>query len=366
MLHILMGTKGQFVKMAPVLKELDRRSLSYNFIHTSQHKGITAEMGRVFNLREPDSYIVEKEKDLENLPQMALWFLKCLFKGLIYRRKIWPGRKGIVLLHGDTESTLLGLILAKLSRQKIAHIETGLRSYNILEPFPEEIIRRVTSRYADFLFAPSGWAYHNLKKERRGGQLYCSEGNTVFDSLRYIFSLKESGNIQKPKEPYAIASIHRKETLYTKHRLRKATDCIKLASEKLRVILVLHKKTQYALRKHGLLEDLQTNEKITLWYSFLDYLSFMRLVRNSTFVITDGGGLQEETYFLNKPCLLLRMRTERRYGLGTTACLSEFNPDRIEYFLDNYSNFKRKGELESTNPSTVIVNELEKKLREDG
>lgn len=327
-LHILMGTKGQFVKMAPVLRELDRRGIAYNFIHTSQHKGITEEISAVFGLRKPDAYIIKKEKDLENLPQMAVWFLSSLFTGLTYG--IWRGSRGMVLLHGDTESTLLGLLLAKAARLKVAHIEAGLRSYRAKDPFPEEIIRRLASRCADLLFAPSRWAYDNPKREGRRGKIYCTEGNTVFDSLRYILSLQECKNVPHPREPYAVASIHRKETLYVKPRLERAIDCVKLVARRIRVVLVLHKKTHYALRRHGLLKRLKETPNIILHYSFLDYFSFMKLVKNSVFVLTDGGGLQEETYFLNKPCLLLRRKTERRFGLGTTACLSEFRLDRIK------------------------------------
>lgn len=359
-LHILMGTKGQFVKMAPILRELDRRGINYNFIHTSQHKGITEEISAVFNLREPDTYIVKKEKDLENLPQMAGWFLRALFSGMTCG--IWGGHKGIVLLHGDTESTLLGLLLAKAARLKVAHIEAGLRSYKATDPFPEEIIRRLTSRYADLLFAPSPWACDNLKKEGRRGKIYCTEGNTVFDSLRYILSQPEHKSTPLPREPYAVASIHRKETLYVKHRLARAINCVKFAAKRIRVVLILHKKTHYALRKQGLLKSLKDASNITLHYSFLDYLSFMKLVKNSAFVITDGGGLQEETYFLNKPCLLLRRRTERTFGLRTTACLSGFHLHTIESFLDNPESFRREGEIAPVSPSAMIVDVLEKEL----
>ena len=361
-LHVLIGTKGQLIKMAPILMELDRRGVPYNFIHTSQHKGICEDIARLFGLRDPDVYVVTKEKDLKNLPQMALWFVKVLMSGILNRRRIWKGGGGMVLLHGDTESTLLGLILAKFCRSSVVHIESGLRSYRFLEPFPEEIVRSVVSRHAEILFAPSQWAAENLRREGRKGTIYCTKGNTVFDSLRYVLSLQGDGVFPIPREAYAVASVHRKETLYSNHRLRIAVSSILRASKLLRVILVLHKKTEHALKKHRLLQTLEQNANIVVSHSFFDYFSFMKLVDNCEFVVTDGGGLQEETYFLNKPCLLLRNVTERQFGLGTTAYLSKFNNARVQYFLNNYRSFRRTESIDGISPALVIVDRIEELL----
>ena len=90
---------------------------------------------------------------------------------------------------------------------------------------------------------------------------------------------------------------------------------------------------------------------------YYDYASFMALIKSAQFVMTDGGGLQEETFLLNVPCLILRKRTERKFGIGTTALLSELKPEKIDYFLKNYQNFRRN-ELEHTYPSKLIVQKL--------
>lgn len=358
-LHIMMGTKGQFVKMAPVMMELERRGVEYNFIHTHQHTVISEKISKVFKLKKPDSYVVKRKKDVVSIKDVFFWYLKCCYNGLFHKKDIWKGKKGICLLHGDTPSTLLGLILAKIAGIKIAHIEAGLRSYNLRHPFPEEIIRRVTTRFADYLFAPSDWAYNNLTKERVKGKSYNTKANTVFESISHI--LKSNIVIKIPEEPYVVAAVHRNETLYVKQRLKIAIEAIKLAAEKFKIIFVMHTPTKKKLKEHGFYDDIVNNKNIEV-HPYFDYFSFIKLVQSAVFVMSDGGGLQEETYFINKPCLILREKTERQYGLGVTACLSEFNMDKIRDFIGNYDKFKRSEDICQIMPSKIIIDNIQKEL----
>ncbi|MDF1498778.1 MAG: UDP-N-acetylglucosamine 2-epimerase [Patescibacteria group bacterium] len=359
MIHILIGTKGQFIKTIPVLQELEKRNIDYNFIHTSQHYDITFKILKIFNAKSPDYFLSSKKNDLENIIQAIPWFMSCLIKGVNDKKNMWKNKKGIVVVHGDTESTLLGVILAKLSGMKVAHIEAGLRSHDIFNPFPEEIIRIITSRFSDYLFAPSDLAIDNIRKYKNQ-KIYNTHGNTVFDSLSYIKKITKKNPSKKPyKFLYAVASLHRKETLYNRKLVEKAISYIEIASKKNHIVFILHKNTLFTLKKYDLLFHLEKNKNVILKKSFLDYLSFMELIIDSEFVITDGGGLQEETYYLNKPCLILRKKTERKYGLGETACLSRFDGDEINYFLNNYREFHRKKNKEEIyNPSKIIVQKL--------
>jgi UDP-N-acetylglucosamine 2-epimerase (non-hydrolysing) len=356
MIHVLIGTKGQYIKMAPVLRELERRKINYNLIHTSQHFNITKELTDTFQIKKPDIYITKKEGDLKNFPSMLSWFSKTLFYGIKKRKEIWRKQNGIVLLHGDTESTLLGIILAKISKIKIFHIESGLRSYDFFNPFPEELNRVIASHFSEVLFAPSIWAKKNLDKTKK--EIICTYNNTVIDALRYITCHKEYINYNPPLYKYVIAAIHRKETTYSKKRLKIVIKTLQLAAKSYRVIFILHKNTAFALKKLNLFSEIERNDNVTLFYDYLNYSKFMKLVTQSEFVITDGGGLQEETYFFNRPCLLLRKKTERIEGLGETACLSKFDFSIIQEFIANHQNYHREKKINKEKPSKIIVDYL--------
>lgn len=356
-LHIILGTKGEFVKIAPIIKELDNRTIRYNLIYTSQHTQIIEELSQVFDIRKPDFFLHHRRDDIVQMKQVVYWYLRCIFRSIRYRQELWQNCDGICLLHGDTPSTLLGLIIAGLHNMRIAHVESGLRSYDFLNPFPEEMVRLLTTRFADYLFAPSNWAANNLKRETVKGKIYNTEGNTVFDAVEYV--LTKGVALKNPDAPYVVAAIHRIETLYVKERCALVVQAVKKIANKWNVIFVGYKPTIRRLKNYGLMDQIDQNQNIII-SPYYDYSSFIKLIRKAMFVITDGGGLQEETYYLNIPCLLMRKTTERQEGLNLTSYLSDFNMSNVDYFLEHYESFKRTSNLIKTNPSKFIVDTLMK------
>lgn len=343
---ILIGTKGQLVKIAPVMKEIDKRNIFYKYVQTNQQPQINRDIEKHFGLKEPDLHLWTKSEDLTSPTQIPLWFFTCLCNA-VKNREIFL-KENIIVTHGDTLSTLLACSIGKLFNLKIAHIEAGLRSFSVMHPFPEELIRRVVSKFSDILFAPSDWAARNLRNER--GIIINTKQNTVYDTLSYYVG-------KKKRLSYTVAAIHRQETIYNYKRFKKAIDVVEKASKIMNVIYIIHKTSKKQLKRFALYGKLEDNPQIKL-VGYQDYLSFMELVNSSEFVITDGGGLQEETYFLNLPCLILRNKTERKEGLGETAYLSEFRDDKIEYFLRNYKSFYRKNKFVRMYPSKLIVDKL--------
>ncbi|MEO0076044.1 MAG: UDP-N-acetylglucosamine 2-epimerase [candidate division WOR-3 bacterium] len=346
---ILIGTKGQLVKTAPVMKELQDRKIPYIYIQTDQHPSLNRELETRFGLKSPDLFLWRSEKDLVKLTDMPIWFITCLINALKYR-SVFTKEK-ILITHGDTMSTLLACLIGKIFSLKIAHIEAGLRSYSIWHPFPEELIRRLSSKFAHLLFAPSDWASKNLHNER--GKIVNTKQNTVYDTLANYVQKETKQNSEK----YVVAAIHRQETIYNQNRFRKAIEYVEIVAEKFQIIYIIHKTSEHQLKQFGLYQRLTTNPKIKI-SGYLEYITFMNLVKNSEFVMSDGGGLQEETYFLDVPCLILRDRTEREIGLNETAFLAGFDDEKIKYFLDNYQKFHRKKEFIRYFPSKIIVDEL--------
>lgn len=338
----LLGTKGQLIKTAGVMREAG----DYKYIQTNQHPSMNRELERLLGLRSPDLHLAVRDRDLRTPREIPPWFLKCLVS-LVRNRQIFRG-ESILVTQGDTLTTMFAALAAKLFGLKLAHIEAGLRSYSLLHPFPEEVIRRVVSKSAAYLFAPGKWAVGNLANER--GEVVNTRQNTVYDVLGEIV-------VRKDEAKRVVAAIHRQETIYNRKRLEAAVSVVRRASRIAPVLYVLHQPSEHQLKRFGLFDDLASDPRINL-HGYLDYLSFMGVVANSLFVISDGGGLQEETYFLDVPCLLLRNRTERRVGLGVTACLSEMKEEKIDNFLNNYESYHRKSEFVREFPSRLIARKL--------
>jgi UDP-N-acetylglucosamine 2-epimerase (non-hydrolysing) len=261
-----------------------------------------------------------------------------------------PGRP-LVLVHGDTMTTLYGAMLGRLLRFPVAHIESGLRSFDLLHPFPEELNRRLTSRIARYLYAPGEWAASNLSR----GTVVDTGSNTIRDALAMAAAEAEPP-VDVPEGQFGIASLHRFELLNDRRLLAETID---LLVESGRTFLwVDHPVTVAALEKHGLSDRLGDR---VLPMPRLDFFGFVATMRRSSFLVTDSGGSQEETYYLDIPCLVHRKRTERREGLGENVVLSQYDTDVLREFLREPSAHRRGSELPESSPSDVIVSDLERR-----
>lgn len=359
MIHVFIGTKAQCIKMAPILQELQKRGELFNLIDAGQHAGLTGELLRQFGLGDPDVVLRQERSNIETVPQALAWsirhFLRILFTPRRNLKRIFRNQKGICLIHGDTLTTLLSLLYAKRCGIPVAHVEAGLRSFSLVDPFPEEVIRRIAMYASDLLFAPSDAAFQNLLHMGYGEKAVPVGANTVLDSVRY--AAHRMRKEKRPSQPYAVMTIHRMETLFSYSRLKTITETLRSASREREIMFVLHEPTRNQLRRFGLLQELLQIERVTL-LPLLSYLEFIGLVAGADYVITDGGSIQEECYYLNKPCMVLRARTERGDGIGENAFLAEFEKDQIEKFLRIFSMLRRKNPEDSFYPSALIVDRI--------
>ena len=358
MIYIILGTKGQFMKMFPVMKLLDEHKVEYKFIHTCQHYDIIEETRKRLKMRKPDIYLTVKKNDLRSFWEFLIWAPKVLWNA----RKLSIKRNDYVIIHGDTESTLLGFLIGLYFRAKIVHIEAGLRSGDIFNPFPEEMIRNIASFFADICFCPTEKDAQNIKGKKT---VYVTEGNTIFDSISFVMKLKPSSEVEtRSGEPYVLFLTHRKESFFSKQRVITILDILeKIMKKQHKVLWILHSNTEYELKAKDLwmrVLKMRSQYDLQLYHNFLNYVDFMHLVKSATFIVSDGGGLQEETYYLNKPLLILRSETERDWGIGETAYLSSFEEGKINYFLENFSRFKRKTSIRHTSPSKIIAGFISK------
>jgi UDP-N-acetylglucosamine 2-epimerase len=361
MIHIFIGTKAQFIKMAPVMQNLNSRGIAYNFIDSGQHAGITNELIKQFGLRPPDIYLRKKSGsgNIRTIPQALIWSIRSLSQALFNPKRslrvIFKNQMGICLIHGDTLSTLLSLIYAKRCGIRVAHIESGLRSYHPFDPFPEELVRLIAMRFSDILYASSEWAFDNLCKMGYQNKTINVGFNTGMDAAR--FAVKQAWGENRPKQPYVVVTIHRLETIYSRTRLKMIVKLIRRITRHHHVIFVLHEPTKQQLMKFDLLSSLSQATSIEI-LPLLPYTEFVHLFAGADFIVTDGGSIQEECYYLNKPCMVMRSKTERIEGLGENVQLVDFDSNQIDYFLENYSSFSRKKIKDDISPSEIIVDNL--------
>lgn len=359
MIHIFVGTKAQFIKMAPIMLELNRRGIVYNLIDAGQHAELTGEISRQFGLREPDAFLRPGQANISTVLEALSWTGKVLVQVAFRRRylyqRLFRNEPGTCLIHGDTLTTLLSLLCAKGCGLKVAHVEAGLRSYGLLNPFPEEIIRLIAMRYSDVLFAPSESAAQNLRKMGYGSKTVNSGGNTIAEAVQIARQNMEGQG--RPGSRYALVTIHRVENIYSRSRLGMVVTLIERISQEHKVLFVLHEPTRRQLVRFHLLERFLRNEMIEV-LPLQPYFEFLRLLGGADFIVTDGGSIQEESYFLNVPCLLMRTRTERQEGLGENVFLAVFDQGCINQFLRNFSALRRAEVDDHLHPSRIIVEHL--------
>lgn len=354
MIHIVIGTKAQLIKMAPVMKRLMDNGIDYNFISTGQHRETMRDMLEDFELKGPD-VVLYSGPDIVSIPAMLAWGARILWKSFFQRRKIFgTGGRSIVLVHGDTFSTLLGALMGRLAGLRVGHVESGLRSFNIFHPFPEELTRIMTFRLSHILFCPGQWAMDNVKSLRKQKVDTCT--NTMSDTLAMISpDLRRQDHV--PDFPFGIVSIHRYENIFKDKKLLEIIDFVEQIARKHHLLFILHPPTEKRLRKSRLYDRLENNPRIELRERY-PYFDFTVLLKNTQFVITDGGSLQEETNFLGIPCLLMRKATERMEGIGRNVVLSKYDSEVIHQFIENYWVFKKKPLSEKIHPSEKIVESI--------
>lgn len=356
MIHFILGTKAQLIKTAPVMRQLKDENIEYNYIFTGQHKETMTEIEDNFKIKKPN-YTIYHGNDIISKKEMLFWLISSIFKVLKNKKTVFKNDKnGIVLVHGDTVSTVLGALLGRLCNYKVGHIESGLRSFNIWQPFPEELCRIITFNLSNYYFCPGSWALGNLKAYN--GKKINTINNTLYDALRLSHqSHFSTAKINIPSYKFGVITLHRFENLKNKEMVKKIIDLLITIAEKQKMIFILHKPTEKKLKDYDLLNYLSNNPNIELRNRY-PYFEFMKLIDSADFIISDGGSNQEECYYLGKPVLLFRNVTERKEGLNRNVIISKFDIEIINDFLKNKENY-RFPFLEKNNfPTKIIVNEI--------
>lgn len=328
MIYCVIGTRAQLIKMAPVIKLLEERELSTTMLMTGQHKETMEEIYNDFGLSTTRRHLYSGP-EITGIGQTVVWMAGQLWHYLRLRKALRRARKGgsrdIVLVHGDTLSTLLGALAGKLWGLPVGHVEAGLRSFRLLDPFPEEIVRRIVTRLSSVAYCPGEWAFNNLASARNIERIDVGQ-NTLVDSLR--MALASQSRRDDAGEKYVIVSTHRFENIFNDSRLASIVSIVKSVADRAKVIFVLHPATRKQLARKGHMQTLQSCPNVEL-VPRMSYSRFIDLLSRACCVLTDGGGNQEEMAYLGKPAFLLRSVTERKEGLGKNVVLTNFDQGLI-------------------------------------
>lgn len=359
-IYFFIGTEAELIKIFPVMMECQKAAAICHIIATGQNDISNSRIMELVNL---NGKFVElsKETDIrKSAAGLLKWFLATKRKALRIIRRHFSENEitgASLVVHGDTVSTMMGALVGKKLGMQICHVEAGLRSHNLFNPFPEEIDRLVTSRYARVHFAPGDIPAANLKKVR--GEVINTQQNTLIDSLRFSKDIPVKSDVANLlNEDYFVFVMHRQENLVSRAFVEAVVNQIAEGARNRKCVIILHKITENAFAKYGLLDGLKLNKNIVL-QSRVDYFDFMKLLQNAKFVITDGGSNQEELYYMNKPCLIMRKTTERDEGLGKNARLFNGKADDIRSFVRDFeNNALGLGETIEARPSRMIAQAL--------
>lgn len=306
-LLLIVGTRPNYIKITQFKKVAEQffpGKFNIKLVHTGQH--FDKAMADVFFKQldiEPDYFL--NISPLSANTQMAeiMLRLEAVFKEF---EPDW------VIVPGDVNSTLAAALAAHKCGYKLAHLESGLRSFD--RSMPEEINRILTDEISDIYFVTEESGVTNLLNEGKDKSNIHFVGNTMIDTmLAYDEAIMEN-NILKSfglnAKEYALVTMHRPATVDNREGLTKLCDLLEALSKKIKIIFPIHPRTKAKLNEYGLLAGFERENKI-IFTEPLDYLAFQNLILNALFILTDSGGIQEETTFRQIPCITLRNNTER-------------------------------------------------------
>jgi UDP-N-acetylglucosamine 2-epimerase (non-hydrolysing) len=330
---LVAGARPNFMKIAPIIRTIDRNYYSkvHSIIaHTGQHYDY--EMSQTFfndlEIRCPDYFldVGSASHAVQTAKIMVAFEQVCITE-----------QPDIIVVVGDVNSTVACALVAKKLGISVAHVEAGLRSYDLT--MPEEINRMVTDVLSDFLFVSERSGIINLKKEGKPDSAIHFVGNVMVDTLYFELARLDMTDpkAQQSAEPFAVLTLHRPANVDDEKKFREIIRALTMISAELPIYFPVHPRTRQRLEA---MDSLGVTKNIHLLPP-LPYQAFLRLWKDSVLVLTDSGGLQEETTALGIPCLTLRENTERPITIEEgTNILAGTSASEI---LAAYESFKASG-----------------------
>ena len=344
-IDLIVGARPNFMKMAPLYKELALHEDRYRaeLIHTGQH--YDEKMSKLFfsdlGIPEPKAYLhVGSGTHGQQTARIIERYEEYLLAG---------NKPDLVIVAGDVNSTIACALVAKKLQIPVAHLEAGLRSFD--DRMPEEINRVLTDRVSDILLTPSEDGNENLIKEGVSFNRIHFVGNIMIDSLMDHRIKAESSDIFgelgiKEREQFVLVTLHRPSNVDEASGLGILLSAFAEIGKHIRIIFPMHPRTSKNIERLGLSGQLAGIPNLTITDP-IGYLDFMKLQMNAKFILTDSGGIQEESTFFGVPCLTLRENTERPITIsgGTNQLVPLDGRSIIQYSMDILHGNIKKGSV---------------------
>jgi len=336
-IYFFIGTKAQMIKCEPLISYININSnTKVTLINSGQHKELVKKIiTKIDGVNEIKLF--RNTKDITSYIKGIVWIISFVFYELIFKNKnLNISNQSICVVHGDTVSTLLGSLWAKKHNLQLLHLESGLTSNNWFNPFPEEIIRFFVSKISDILICFDDKSNKYLHKRFSDKLIFQASENTIFDTI-------SNEPIEIDNELITV-TLHRTENLVNIKRMKNFINLLNILSKDFKVVWYLHEPTKNSIKrfKLQLSNSIFTKDLIT-------HKEFLNEIKKSSYVITDGGSIQEECYILQKNTLIWRKKTEREYALNNNMLITNFD-------LENSLNFITQHKIESQNSNKPIKN----------
>lgn len=375
---IVFGTRPEAIKMAPLVKEFRRDNINFEtrVCVTAQHRHMLDQVLEIFDIYpEYDLNIMKSGQDLYDITASVLLGMRPILADF---------KPDIVLVHGDTTTTLAASLAAFYAKIKVGHIEAGLRTNDIYSPWPEEGNRQLTGILSNYHFSPTQQSEENLLKEGKNKDCIYVTGNTVIDALMYVLEKIETQPKLKEKIKLNISNQYqfdetRKIILVTGHRRENfgqgfinICEALKEIAQKnpnIDIVYPVHLNPNVQQPVNEILSDIENVYLIDP----LQYEEFIYLMSQSYFIITDSGGIQEEAPSLGKPVLVMRDTTERPEAVaaGTVklvGCDKEILVTQAEYLIHDINKYnimsRAHNPYGSGNACKCILDIISEKLSE--
>ena len=346
----VLGTKAQFIKCEYILHNLVKQNVDILILDTGQHKELTHKELNESGLEYEYISLSNNTKNISTIFGMIIWFFKIIF--LVKQKEKLHGISHS-MVHGDTVSTLIGLIFSKRNNIKTIHLESGYKSNNILKPFPEELVRGIVSRFSDILVVDGDLQYDNISKFSKNKKIIRISRNTIYDSLHKFLDERISAF-----DNTLTVTIHRTENIYNKKVLTSLVHLLIEIRSKYnfdKIQWFCHDVTLNMLKKYNLFIKLEKNDIVVR--SLLTHEKFIKELINSKLVITDGGSISEECSILGLNTIVWRDVVEDSRYLNENVILSEYDSATINNFIENLLE-QRNITTAVTSPSAELVEKL--------
>lgn len=357
MIVFVYGTTAELIKLSPIMRELQERGLSYEAWSTGQQFDELEASAEVLGIGHVNFWIAKgfRSRSLTKILQVPYWLFSCVSWFIKHQRVLrrrFSTSNATFIVHGDTMTTVVGAIFGRLLKQKVAHVEAGLRSNDWRNPFPEELDRIIAARLCNIHFAPDDKAVENLKGS--SGVVINTHGNTALDALRNQI---QSSDLNSPGK-HGLILLHRSEFLRDTELVKETFSLIMHLAAATKFVVVADALSTAALTKCGLMADLASTPNLEV-LGKQSHRDFVKLVIGSEFIVTDSGGVQEECSTLGIPCFIHRKATERVDGIGKNCILTHMEVGNLNMLISNSSSYRFSPQFNNTSPSKIIVDYLQ-------